>query len=67
MKPDFRSIEYQHAIQHRNKWLSGTPIYDKLPDGWHILKGAQTQPRGTCWIANGSLFSGAYKHALMWL
>jgi len=67
MRPDFDSTEWRHAIDHRNRWLPNVPIYDRLPDGWRVMEGAMTQPRGTCRIATGSLFSGTYRHALMWL
>lgn len=55
------------ALEHRDRWLPGVPILESLPDGWHVVKGAQTQPNGTCWVAKGSRFDGTYQHALMWL
>lgn len=67
MRPEVGSREWRHAIDRRNKYFPGVPIYDSLPEGWRILEGAMTQPRGTCWIAKGSMFSGTYQHALMWL
>lgn len=67
MRPDFGSKEHRHAIEYRNRWLPRVPIYDSLPDGWRVLEGTLTQPRGTCWIATGSLFNHTYRHALMWL
>ena len=67
MKPEVGSKEWRHVIGQRNKYLPRVPIYDRLPDGWRILEGAMTQPRGTCWIAKGSRFDGTYRHALMWL
>ena len=67
MRPDVWTDEWRHAIDHRNRWLPDTPIYDGLPKGWHIISGTLTQPRGTCWIGNGSRFDGTYRHALMWL
>lgn len=67
MRPDVCSSEWRHTIDSRNRYLQDVPIYDSLPDGWRILKGAMTQPRGTCWIARGSRFGGTYRHALMWL
>lgn len=70
MRPDWKT--WRHAIDHRNRWLQGIPIYDSLPDGWHVIPGTLTEPRGTCWIANGTPFQcrregRPYKHALMWL
>lgn len=67
MRPDLDSREWRHAIDQRNRYLPNVPIHDKLPDGWRVMEGGTTQPRGTCWIATGSLFSHTYKHALMWL
>jgi hypothetical protein len=72
MRPDAGSDEWRHAICHRNRWLPRVPIYDKLPDGWSVITGTLTEPRGTCWIHNGPMFKRRregkpYKHALMWL
>lgn len=67
MRPDPSSKEWRHVIEYRNRWLPNVPIYDSLPNGWRVVFGAMTQPRGTCWIAKGSRFDGTYKHALMWL
>lgn len=67
MRPDLGSAEWEYAIERRNRWLPNVPIYDSLPNGWRVVIGAMTQPRGTCWIARGSRFGGTYRHALMWL
>lgn len=72
MKPDFGSQEYRYVISYRNRYLPNVPIYDKLPEGWSVIRGTTTQPRGTCWINNGPFFKlrregMAYKSALMWL
>lgn len=41
-------------------------LYDRLPDGWKIIKGAMTAPSGYIWIHNGkSLFGGEYKHGII--
>ena len=41
-------------------------IYDKMPDGWHENKGAQTAPNGYVWISNCvSVFSSEYRHGLL--
>ena len=67
MRPDACSAEWAHAIEYRNRWLPNVPIYDSLPNGWRVVFGSMTQPRGTCWIAKGSMFDGTYRHAMMWL
>ena len=39
---------------------------DYLPDGWVVLQGTLTQPRGYVWISNNkSIFSKDYKRLLM--
>lgn len=39
---------------------------DYMPDGWIVVKGAQTAPRGWVWVSNGkSRFVGEYEHALV--
>ena len=67
MKPEPMSEEWKYVISYRNKWLKKVPIYDSIPEEWHIVNGTLTQPRGTVWIATGSFFSHDRKHALMWL
>lgn len=41
-------------------------VYKNLPEGWSVIKGTMTQPKGTVWIKKGSLFkkdgkSGEYR------
>lgn len=55
MRPSEQSV-IDHAVAHRNRWLPNVPIYDEVPDGWHVVKGTTTQPRGCVWIANGAPF-----------
>lgn len=44
----------------------GVKILDKIPNGWKILKGATTAPRGFVWVWNvKSHFSGEYLAALV--
>lgn len=57
----------ERAIAHRDMYFPDVPILDHLPEGWHVIEGALTQPNGTCWIGKGSRFDGTYQHALMWL
>ena len=41
-------------------------IVEKIPDGWKILEGATTAPKGYKWVYNGkSLFSGKREKALL--
>lgn len=41
-------------------------IKDCIPDGWGVIGGAMTAPRGYVWISNRkSLFGGEYEHALV--
>lgn len=41
-------------------------IVEKMPDGWKILEGATTAPKGYKWVYNGeSLFSGKREKALL--
>lgn len=41
-------------------------VYEIIPDGWDILHGALTAPRGTVWMSNMKSFkSGARKQALL--
>lgn len=43
------------------------PVYETLPDGWIILKGATTAPKGYKWISNNkSRFSGERKLAFIY-
>lgn len=43
------------------------PVYDKLPKGWVIIKGATTAPCGYKWISNNkSRFSGERKLAFIY-
>lgn len=42
------------------------PVYDKLPDGWIILKGATTAPKGYKWIrSTKSIFDKNKKLAFL--
>ena len=50
-------------MKYRNKEY---PVYETLPNGWIILKGATTAPCGYKWISNNkSRFSGARKLAFL--
>lgn len=41
-------------------------IYDTMPEGWRMVDGATTAPKGYAWIYNGqSRFSGQRRHALL--
>jgi hypothetical protein len=41
-------------------------IYDTMPEGWRMVDGASTAPKGYAWIYNGqSRFSGKRRHALL--
>lgn len=41
-------------------------IMETMPEGWKILDGATTAPRGYVWIYNGeSRFGGKYQSALL--
>ena len=41
-------------------------LYNTLPHGWKVLKGATTAPKGYKWISNNkSRFSGARKLAFL--
>lgn len=42
------------------------PVFDKLPEGWRILEGATTAPRGYRWIDNKkSFFSKEHRMAFI--
>lgn len=42
------------------------PVYYKLPEGWRILEGTTTEPRGYRWIDNKtSFFSKEHQLALL--
>ena len=42
-----------------------TEVLDKIPDGWAVLDGALTAPRGYVWVCNRkSRWGGEYRHAL---
>jgi len=46
--------------------LPNVPIYDIMPEGWGMIKGATTAPNGYVWINNRvSIFSPEYLHALL--
>lgn len=65
-----RSYEHgtrEYAEAYRDRWLPGIEILDELPDGWHVKEDTATNPSGTRWASNGSLFSGNYKHALLYI
>lgn len=41
-------------------------VLDHVPDGWRVLRGTTTEPKGYCFINNNkSRFGGEYKHALV--
>lgn len=41
-------------------------VLNHIPEGWRLLSGAMTAPRGYRWVFNGeSLFSGKRKRALV--
>ena len=45
---------------------SDIPVLDAMPEGWGIVRGAMTAPRGYAWINNRkSIFSDEYRHALL--
>lgn len=42
------------------------PVYEKLPDGWIILKGATTAPKGYKWIrSTKSIFDKNKKYGFI--
>jgi hypothetical protein len=44
----------------------GTEVLDKVPDGWVVLGGALTAPRGYVFVCNRkSRWGGEYRHALV--
>ena len=44
----------------------GVKVLNKLPNGWRVIQGAATAPRGYKWVNNGkSLFSKEYEQALL--
>lgn len=46
--------------------MSKPKVLDHIPEGWRLLPGAMTAPRGYKWIFNGeSLFSGKRERALV--
>ena len=51
---------------YRDEFYPDVVIYDELPEGWTITKGAMTAPRGAAWIHNGPFFirdeSGKHVH-----
>lgn len=50
-------------MKYRNKEYQ---VYETLPNGWIILKGATTAPKGYKWISNNkSRFSGERKLAFL--
>ena len=58
------TTDYQKAIKALDKPCA--VIYNKLPEGWRYIDGAQTAPMGYRWASNGkSRFSGEYEHALI--
>ena len=56
-----------YDIGHFNTDKNGPwEIVEKIPDGWKILEGATTAPKGYKWVYNGkSLFSGKREKALL--
>lgn len=43
-----------------------TEVLDKVPDGWVVLDGALTAPRGYVFVCNRkSRWGGEYRHALV--
>lgn len=44
----------------------GVKVLNEMPNGWRVIQGAITAPRGYKWVNNGkSLFSKEYEHALL--
>lgn len=40
----------------------GVKVYENMPKGWRVIKGALTAPKGYVWICNGkSIFSKEYE------
>ena len=48
------------------KKIKGIDCYDSIPNGWKIIQGAVTAPKGYTWISNNkSHFSGQRKTGLV--
>lgn len=46
--------------------IKGMEVLDHVPDGWRVLRGTTTEPKGYRFINNNkSRFGGEYKHALV--
>lgn len=46
--------------------INGTPVLNRMPDGWRKLEGATTAPQGYVWICNNkSRMSGERETALI--
>ena len=44
----------------------GVKVFNEKPNGWCVIQGALTAPRGYKWINNGkSFFSNEYQQALL--
>ena len=53
-----RAKKYKHLLRRET-------VFDTMPEGWLVINGAQTAPKGYVWIYNGkSVFSNEYRHAL---
>lgn len=46
-------------------FIKGWPLYDELPEGWHVAEGITTSPNGYTAIATGSIFNGTRKIGLI--
>lgn len=73
MRPSEKVV--RHCVEYRNRWHPNVPIYDALPEGWHVIHGTLTQPTGCVWICNGPFFlrdggkvrrNAEYRAVLMW-
>lgn len=45
----------------------GVSVLRRMPDGWRVIEGATTAPRGSVWVGHGSRFGGSYEHGLLYL
>ncbi len=50
----------------QSKLLTTVPVFEDIPRGWSVIKGATTAPRGYVWVSNNkSHFGGERKQALV--
>ena len=46
--------------------IDGIKVYESMPKGWSVIKGALTAPSGYVWIHNEkSIFSKEYEHGYL--